>query len=74
MVKMNKITKSTFKHVGHLIDLWLPLKIKYDKTPGLSVGIVYKDKLIYSNGFGYAEMEKEKEKWIAENKARFDAA
>jgi len=55
---MDKTTLDIIKHAGHLIDLWLPLKIRYDKTPGLSVGIVYRGKLIYSSGFGYADLSK----------------
>lgn len=57
---MEKTITDIIKHTGHLIDLWLPLKIRYDKTPGLSVGIVHKGKLIYSSGFGYTDLNKKK--------------
>ena len=57
---MEKTITDIIKHTGHLIDLWLPLKIRYDKTPGLSVGIVHKGKLIYFGGFGYADIGKRK--------------
>ena len=48
------------EQVGHLVDLWLPLKIQYDETPGTSVGIVYKGKLLYGRGFGFADIQKRK--------------
>ncbi|OGZ10464.1 MAG: hypothetical protein A3D67_03655 [Candidatus Lloydbacteria bacterium RIFCSPHIGHO2_02_FULL_51_22] len=44
-----------------MIDLWLPLKIKYDKVLGMSVGILYKGKLFYARGFGFCDtLTKEK--------------
>lgn len=45
---------------GRIIDAWLPWKIQYDRTPGLSVGIVHKGKLVYKNGFGFADLELQK--------------
>ncbi len=38
-----------------ILDAWLPRKIAYDRTTGLAVGIVYRGKLVYQNGFGYAD-------------------
>ena len=55
---MDKNNQNVIKNVGHLVDLWLPAKIKYGKIPGLSIGIVYEGKLIYSNGFGYTDLDK----------------
>jgi CubicO group peptidase (beta-lactamase class C family) len=46
------------KQIDHIADFWLPLKIKYDRMPGISLGIVYKGKLLYKNGFGFADVEK----------------
>ncbi len=46
------------KNTTHLIDIWLPIKIRYDKTPGLSIGIMYKGNLVYARGFGYTDLEK----------------
>lgn len=43
---------------SHIIDLWLPYKIKYDKTPGISLGIIYNDKLVYKNSFGTRDIKK----------------
>ena len=46
------------KQVSHTAKIWLPLKIKYDRMPGISVGVVYKGKLLYQKGFGFADIEK----------------
>ncbi len=54
---MKKQFLKAIKEIGHVIDIWLPLKIQYDEIPGLSVGIVYKGKLLYKNGFGYADLK-----------------
>lgn len=54
---MNKNIPEAIKKTSKIIDAWLPLKIKYDNTPGLSVGITYKGKLVYKRGFGYADQE-----------------
>lgn len=62
---MQKNIKHIVSHVGHVIDLWLPLKIKYDKVPGLSVGIVYQGKILYANNFGYADASKKKKPYIS---------
>ncbi len=57
---MKKEYIKIIKETGHVIDFWLPLKIKYDKTPGLSMGIVYGGKLVYERSFGYADTKKKK--------------
>ena len=57
---MNQEIPEAIKSVGYLIDAWLPLKLQYDKTPGTSIGIVYKGKLLYKNGFGFADVKTKK--------------
>jgi CubicO group peptidase (beta-lactamase class C family) len=42
---------------GRVIDAWLPLKIGYDRIPGVSIGIAHRGKLVYAKGFGYADVE-----------------
>jgi len=46
------------KETGRILDSWLPLKIQYDKSPGLSVGIMHKGNLVYAKGIGFADLEK----------------
>lgn len=53
---MKNKTEVAIKQVGHIIDLWMPLKIKYDKTPGISIAIAHKGKVIYAKGFGFADL------------------
>lgn len=41
---------------SHILDAWLPWKIRYSEIPGLSVGIVFQHKLAYARGFGLADI------------------
>ena len=50
--------KNIVEDTKRLLDLWLPMKLKYSKGIGLSVGIIYGGELIYSKGFGFADQEK----------------
>ena len=54
MVKINNILKD----VIHILGVWLPARIKYSDTPGLSIVISHKGKILYKDGFGYADVEK----------------
>ncbi len=46
---------------ARIVDAWLPLKIAYAQIPGVSVGITHRGKLVYANGFGFADVENEVE-------------
>lgn len=48
-----------------VIDKWLEYKRFFERIPGLTVGIVYKDNLVFSNGYGYKNLET-KEKMSAD--------
>ena len=50
-------TKTAIDYTVKVLGYWLPLKIKYEKIPGISVGITYKGKLVYKAGFGFADIE-----------------
>jgi D-alanyl-D-alanine carboxypeptidase len=54
---MEKDYAKAIKYTTKIIDAWLPLKIQYDRIPGLAVGIVHKGKLVYQKGFGFADVE-----------------
>ncbi|MCP4263783.1 MAG: serine hydrolase [Planctomycetes bacterium] len=41
-----------------LLEAWIESQMAYKGWPGLSIGIVYDQKLIWSKGFGYADVEK----------------
>jgi D-alanyl-D-alanine carboxypeptidase len=40
-----------------LIDQWLTYRVYADRLPGLSLGIVYEDRVILRKGYGYANRE-----------------
>ena len=50
--------EKAMEYVMNIIDHWLPYKIKADNIPGISVGIVYRGKLIYNEGYGFANINK----------------
>ncbi len=43
--------------VLELIELWMEAQVDYEDIPGVSMGIVYDQDLIWSKGFGYAHVE-----------------
>ncbi len=57
---MKKDYKKAIKYAAKIADAWLPLKIQYDRTPGLSIGIVHRGKLVYKRGFGFADVAERK--------------
>ena len=52
--------KNAIKYTSKIIDVWIPLKIKYDRVPGISIGLAYKGNLVYKKGFGFADVLKGK--------------
>ena len=40
-----------------LIDSWLAYKVYADRLPGLTIGIVHNDQIIFTKGYGYANIE-----------------
>lgn len=54
---MEKDYIKAIKYTTNIINAWLPLKIQYDRIPGLAVGIVHNRKLVYQKGFGFADVE-----------------
>lgn len=41
-----------------LLEAWIESQMTYRGQPGISVGVVYDQKLIWARGFGYADTEK----------------
>lgn len=41
-----------------LIETWLDAQVAYNRIPGMSVAIVHDQNLLWSRGFGYADLEK----------------
>ena len=42
----------------HLVELWVDAQLAYERIPGISMGVVYDQELIWSRGFGYADVER----------------
>lgn len=51
-------TKAAIQKASHIIDLWLPEKMKADSIPGISVGIIHKGEIVFEAGYGFADVEK----------------
>lgn len=45
--------------VFELIELWVDAQVDYEDIPGVSMGVVYDQDLIWSKGFGYAHVDSE---------------
>ncbi len=60
MGSRDKDFRTAIRKVAHLLDIWLPWKIQYDRVPGLAVGVTFNGKLVYQRGFGLADIELEK--------------
>ena len=41
-----------------VLELWIEAQMEYRELPGMSIGIVYDQELIYAKGFGYSNLEK----------------
>ena len=43
----------------NLLDLWVDAQSAYERIPGISIGVVHDQELIWSKGYGYADVERE---------------
>ena len=50
-----------FTEAHRLIDTWLEAQRDYDRLPGISVGIVRDQELLWSKGYGMADTERKAE-------------
>jgi CubicO group peptidase (beta-lactamase class C family) len=53
-----QVTKPDYKGLLSIIDRWLDGQRDFDRLPGISVAIVQDQELIFSKGYGYADVEK----------------
>ncbi|NOR21610.1 MAG: serine hydrolase, partial [Candidatus Aminicenantes bacterium] len=51
--------KPDFSEAIRLIDTWLEAQRDYDNLPGISVAIVTDQEILWSKGYGMADLEKE---------------
>ena len=40
-----------------VLESWIKAQMEYRELPGISVGIIYDQELIYSKGFGFSNLE-----------------
>jgi CubicO group peptidase (beta-lactamase class C family) len=43
-----------------MIEVWVDAQLAYEDIPGMSVGVVYDQDLIWSRGFGYADLSEKR--------------
>ena len=43
-----------------MIEVWVEAQLAYEDIPGMSMGIVYDQDLIWSRGFGFADVAKKR--------------
>ena len=53
-----QVKKTDYKDLLPIIDIWLDGQKDFDRLPGISVSIVQDQELIFSKGYGYADLEK----------------
>ncbi len=41
----------------HILESWIRAQMDYHNLPGISIGIIYDQELIYAKGFGYSNLE-----------------
>lgn len=56
-MKTEHLYRQAALRTGHILDAWIPAKMRYSDVPGVSIGIVFRGKLVYKRGFGYADKE-----------------
>ena len=53
----SQLKNTNFKEPLRMIDAWLDGERDFDKLPGLSIAIVIDQEIIFSKGYGYANLE-----------------
>ena len=48
-----------FEQAVDLFEAWLDAKMDYEKIPGMSVGLVHDQDLVWAKGYGYAHPDSE---------------
>ena len=54
----NVIDDPTVKAAIDVLDAWVQHRVYQEEIPGVSIGIVYDQQLIWTKGYGYANLEK----------------
>lgn len=57
MVKVREISQTKIDCMVKIIDTWLDYQQFISRIPGLSIGIIHKDKIILNKGYGFSNIE-----------------
>ena len=58
-LKYGKLEDSKkFSEAVYLLETWIQSVLDFDRLPGVSIAIVYDQDIVYSKGFGYADLKK----------------
>ena len=55
-MKNDKNIPQYIKNAVKIVDKWVAYKRFFKRVPGIAVGIVFKDDLVFSNGYGYKDL------------------
>ncbi|MBI5066037.1 beta-lactamase family protein [Candidatus Woesearchaeota archaeon] len=55
-----KISRDKINCINKIINTWLDYQQFIKRIPCLSIGIIHKDKIIFSKGYGYSDLEQKK--------------
>lgn len=55
----NLASDAGFSSTITMLESWIKHHMEYHRIPGVSVGIVYDQELVYKKGFGYSDVEKQ---------------
>lgn len=55
----NPIGDPRFQQAEALFEAWLDAKMAYEKIPGVSVGLVHDQELVWAKGYGFAHRDEE---------------
>jgi CubicO group peptidase (beta-lactamase class C family) len=59
IVANSQAKETDYREELRIIDVWLNAQRDFDKLPGISVAIVNDQKIIFSKGYGFADVEKQ---------------
>lgn len=54
----SQVNKTAYKEALAIIDVWLQAQRDFDKLPGIAVSVVDDQEIIFSKGYGLADVEK----------------
>ncbi|MFC1483933.1 serine hydrolase domain-containing protein [Candidatus Neomarinimicrobiota bacterium] len=47
-----------YREAVHLLEIWIESILDFDRLPGVSIAVVHDQDIVYTKGFGYADVQK----------------